>query len=126
PDWRGAFRVGIIVSAGLACIFFQDRLPSSYLSDDCVEFLAVFGDAAIGDVVAIPARRRIEGIELGQIELGDTSSEAVDEQPATALPLPARGVGTFSGQRIVHPKSAPDHKQAVGQLMRSSRGVFLE
>ncbi len=125
---------GSSARGGFACFFFQDRLAASYLGDDRVEFLAVFGDAAVGDVVAIPAGRRIEGIELGQVELGDSSGEAVDQQPATALPLPARGVGAgigisvggLGGQRIVHAKSAPDHKQAVGQFMRSSGGVFLE
>ena len=112
---------GSSARGGFAYFFFQDGLAASYLGHYRVEFLAVFGDAAVGDVVAIPARRRIEGIELGQVELGDSSGEAVDQQPAAALPLPARGAGILGGQRIVHAKSAPDHKQAVGQLMRSFR-----
>src|SRR5208282_3863681 len=114
PGRGRAFRVGIVGSGGFTCVFFQDRLPASDVSDDGVKFLAVLGDAAVSDVVAIPARRRIEGIELGQVQLRNTSSEAVDQQPATALPLPARGAGRFRGQRIVDAKSAPDHEQAVG------------
>jgi hypothetical protein len=121
-----AFGVGIIVSAGFACIFFQDRLAASHLGDHCVQFLAVFGDSAVSNVVAIPTGGRIERIELGQIELGDSSGEAVDQQPASALPLPARGVGGLRGQSIVYAKDAADYEQAIGQLMRSSGRVFFE
>src|SRR5208283_982599 len=130
PDWRRTLRVGIVGSRRFASVFFQDRLATSHLGDDRVELLAVFGDAAVSDVVAIPARGRIEGIELRQVELGNASGDAVNQQPTAALPLPARGVGAgigrLSGQRIVHPKRAPHHKQAIRQLVWSPGSVFLE
>src|SRR5208282_646893 len=124
----GHSQSGSSAPAGSPASFFRMGLRRPYLGDDRVESLSVFGDATIGDVVAIPTRGRIEGIKLGQVEWRHSSGEAVDKQPASALPLPARGVRicAFGGQRIVHAKGAADNEQAVGQLMRRSSGEFLE
>jgi hypothetical protein len=93
PDRRGTLGVGIGGANRFAAVFFQNWLAASYLVCDRVELLGVFRYPAVGDGVPIPAGRRIAGIELGQVELGDVSREAVDEQPASAPALPARGVG---------------------------------
>ncbi len=120
----------IVTSRGLACFFFSGSV--------C--------DVRLGRpprrVSCRPPRRRSRRcsrdtrsrsnrrIELRQVGLRDVSGEAVDEQQAATLPLPARGVrarvGVFGGHCIVYAKRPPDHKQAVGQLMRKSGGVFLE
>ncbi len=94
PDRSRAFRVGIVARSRFARFFLQDRLAASDLGDNGVELLAIFRDAAVSDVVAIPAGGRIEGIEFGQVDLRNASGQAVDEQPAPTLPLPARGVRT--------------------------------
>ena len=64
PDWRRTFRVRIVFAARFANIFFQHRLAASDLGDDRIKLLAVFGDAAIRDVISIPTGCRIEGIKL--------------------------------------------------------------
>jgi len=47
PNWRRTLGVGIVGSRGFACVFFQDQLATSYLSDDRVQFLAVIGPPAV-------------------------------------------------------------------------------
>ena len=54
PGGRRTFRIWHIVFSGFAERLFQHRFATSYLKDDGKKFLAIIGDAAIGDVVAVP------------------------------------------------------------------------
>ena len=110
PGWRGAFGIGIGVTARFTRIFFQDQLAAADLCHHRIQFFAVIRNTTIGDVVAIPAGCRVKRIELGQIQLRDASGQAIDQQPASPLPLPARtarigiSAGAFPLQGIIYAK----------------------
>lgn len=82
--------------------FFSTGLRRPTLKDDGKKFLAIIGDAAIGDVVALPTGRRIIGIEFGQADRGNVTGQAVNHQPSAALPHPTRRRSSLAGQAIVH------------------------
>ncbi len=72
----------------------------SELSDDGVE--AAFdggGYAAVGCVVAVPDDVGDGGIEVGQVQCGDVTSDAVDKQPGTRLPESSGGRGRWEAHR---------------------------
>jgi hypothetical protein len=56
----------------------QNWLATADLRYHRVEFLAVFRDAAIGGVVAIPTGGGVESIELGEMDGGNVTGDAVD------------------------------------------------
>jgi hypothetical protein len=52
-------------------------------------FLAVVGQAAEGDVVAVPSRVGVEGVEVGQVDGENTSCDTVHQESSAGLPAPA-------------------------------------
>jgi hypothetical protein len=52
-------------------------------------FLAVVGQAAEGDVVAVPSRVEVEGVEVGQVDGENTSCDTVQQESSAGLPAPA-------------------------------------
>ena len=60
------------------------------------------------------------------------AGDAIDQQPRTALPNPARSsrsglrAGFFVRQRIIQPHSAPHHEAAIGNVVGIAGGpLFL-
>jgi hypothetical protein len=86
PGGHGTGGIGWSVfcfGLGHACAvqeFLENRLAAADLSDDGEEFLAVFGDAAIGSVVAVPTGDGVEGVKLGKIDGRNVAGDAVDKQ----------------------------------------------
>ena len=117
----GIFRDGLTLQG-----LFQDWLPAADLGYYGVEFFAVFGDAAVGGVIAVPAYGRVEGVELGEIDGGDAGGGAVDQEPAAALPLPVRRLGGLLGKAVVDAENAPDYEEAVGNFVSWAQGEFLD
>ena len=70
--------------------FLQHRLPAAELRDDRIGFLAIVGHSTVGDVVAVPTGSGVISVEVRKIDRGYTARQAIDQQPASALPLPAR------------------------------------
>src|SRR5258706_11193304 len=78
--------------------------------------IAIVGDAAVGNVIAIPTRRRIVGIEVGQTDLADVPSRTVYQEPTATLPLPVRCC-LFVLQRVVDAIRAANCEHPVGHVM---------
>jgi hypothetical protein len=78
PGWSRTLGVWQVVAVRFPQQLLQNRLPSSQLRHHGKEFLSVVGDPAVGDVIAVPATRRIEGVKLGQGDLGDAAGHAID------------------------------------------------
>lgn len=104
----------------------QHRLASADLRNDGIDFLAIFGDAAVGRIVAIPTGCGVECVELGKVDGRNVSSDAVDEKPSTALPLPVRRGGGFLGKAVIHAEGTPDDEQPVGHIVRGAKREFLD
>ena len=86
------------IDGGLSCLrveacacekLLQHRLAAGDLGDYGV-FFSVFGDAAVSNVIAVPTSGRVDGIEFREVNGRDVASDAVDEEPSAALPLPVR------------------------------------
>ena len=56
----------------------------------------------------------------------DASGDAVDEEPASALPEPAWSVAGFGGENVVEAKDAADDEEAVGDVVGGAGSVFLQ
>ena len=80
--------------------FFKTGLRRLNCATMAKVFLPSSDDSAIGNVIPIPARRGIEGIELRQIDRRNAPGHTIDQHPSSALPLPSRR-GIF-GQTVVH------------------------
>jgi len=82
------------------------------------------GDSAVGGVVAEPDGIGDGGVEVGQVECGDVTGDAVDEEPGTGLPDPVGdGVG---GERVVEAEGAADGEAAVSDVVGVAGGpLFL-
>src|SRR5208282_3069790 len=93
PRWRRTRGVWgrVVGQAATRQRLLQHRLAAADLRHYGVRRSAVVGDSAVGHVVAIPAGGGIEHVELRQTNRRNPARGAVDEQPASALPLPARG-----------------------------------
>jgi hypothetical protein len=86
--------------------------------------VAVVGDATAGGIVAVPAHVGVVRVEVGQLEFGDAARVAVDQQPGSALPQPAR---RRSGRhRVGHPACPAHHEYPVGDLVGGPRDVLLK
>jgi hypothetical protein len=73
------------------------------------------GDSAVGGVIAEPDGIGDGGVEVGEVERGDVSGGAVDEEPRAGLPDPVGdGVG---GESVVEAKGPADSKAAVGDVV---------
>jgi len=87
PGRRGAGRIGRIFRNNLAVQgLLQNRLASIDLCDYGIDFLAVFRDAAIGGIIAVPTGGGVDGVELGKIDWGNVAGDAVDEKSSATLP----------------------------------------
>src|SRR5215471_15888934 len=73
--------VGIshILSDWFSHRLLQDRLATAKLRHHGEQLLTIISHATISNVIAIPTRRGIESVELGQGDLGDASSCAIDQ-----------------------------------------------
>jgi hypothetical protein len=67
PGWSRTLGVGQVVAVRLSQQLLQNRLPSAQLRHYCKQLLSVVGDPAVGDVIAVPATRRIEGSNSGNV-----------------------------------------------------------
>ena len=64
----------------------QYRLAAPELRDDGIEFFAIFGNATIGGIIAVPTGGGVDGVELGKIDWGNVAGDAVDEKSSATLP----------------------------------------
>src|ERR1022692_195048 len=89
PGRRGTGRVGwcVVSQVGLGQGLLQHWFPTVDLCYDGIEFLAVFGAAAIGSVVAVPTGGGVDGVEVGKVDGSDVAGGAVDQEPSAALPV---------------------------------------
>src|SRR5438270_7910479 len=78
-------RVRTSVLSDFSQRFLQDRTPPAQLSDDRVGLPAILSHSAIGRIVSIPARRRVVGIEIWQIDGRDPAIATIHQQPSPAL-----------------------------------------
>jgi len=65
----------------------------------------------------------MDHVEFPEVDGGDSSGEAIYEQPAAARPLPSRS--GIVGEAVVHAKHTADCKQPFGDLV-SRTGDQLE
>ena len=110
--WSG--RVSWFSAQGCAIKqLLQHRFASADLRYDGKNFLAVFGDSAIGCVIAIPAGGGVDGIKLRKVDRRNMPVDAVDKQPPPALPLPMGRRSRFLRQAVVDAKASVYHKHAI-------------
>lgn len=108
----------------VADLLLNDGTVGSKLGDDGVE--AAFGGgggAAVGGVVAEPDGIGDGGVEVGEVEGGDVSGDAVDEEPGAGLPDPV--CGGVGGQGIVEAEGAANGEGAIGDFVEVAGGPFL-
>jgi hypothetical protein len=102
--------------------FLQHRLFAVQLGYDRERLLPIVGNATVGNLIAMPARRRIHRVKLRQVYRRDASRQPVDHQPAAALPLPLRC--RILRESIIYPKYAAHYKQSFRNLVRRSQHVL--
>src|SRR5438876_5247220 len=68
PLWRRTLRIGLLAGVCRAQLAPHQRLLAADLGHHGVEFFRVRRDAAVCDVVAVPARCGIKRIELRQLQ----------------------------------------------------------
>ena len=125
PGGRRAVGVGAGI-CGITQRLFEDGLAAPKLGHDCVELLAIVGDAAVGGVVAVPGGGGIVGVEFREVEGGDAAGDAVDLEPASELPAPAERLGFLGGEAVVEAVGAADYEEVVGDFVGRAGGEFFE
>lgn len=124
PLRRSAGRIWpCIVRQALGNLFSQDRFSSAQLrySRECL--LPIVCDTAIRNVIPIPTRGRIYGIEICQVDRRNAAGRAVHEKPSTALPLPSRS-GVVR-QAVIHAERSSYHKYALRDVVWRSCYVLF-
>jgi hypothetical protein len=88
-------------------------------------FLAVVGEAAEGDVVAVPSRVGIEGVEVGQVDGENTNCDTVHQESSAGLPAPAGDELTLGSMsqftEMDFPKVITWSLEAAGARVTSNR-----
>src|SRR5207245_5548700 len=106
--------------------FFQNRFAPAELGDNGIEFPAIVRHSAIGYVIPIPTRGRVQGIEIGQVDWGDAARNSIHQQPSTSLPVPTWGRARLFRQVVVKSEGATHRQKPIGYVVRRTDGVLLK
>jgi len=80
-------------------------------------FLAVVGEAAEGDVVAVPSRVGVEGVEVGQVDGENTSCDTVHLESSAGLPAPAGDEVNSRGGMVLQAKGTAECEETIGDVV---------